>query len=138
MRLVKDNTVQTPPAPDSPPRSSSSTDPGTLKLHDSGPSYVQSVHWEAILTKIRGLQEDLIPDWKAPHGSELFYGPRQHATRDEILAAMPLRPVVDRLLALHFDSHIITPCQCFRPPSTVCDVDYHVQIWFIATSFSER
>ncbi|KAL3440554.1 hypothetical protein BJX65DRAFT_316418 [Aspergillus insuetus] len=84
-------------------------DPGTLKLRESGTSYVQSVHWEAILTKIRGLKEDLISDSKAPLGSHLFYGPNCHASRDEILAAVPSRAVVDRLMALHFDSYLITP-----------------------------
>ena len=89
----------------------SPADPGTLKLRESGTSYVQSAHWEAILTKIRGLKEDLVADSKAPPGSCLFYGPNHHATRDEILTAVPPRPVVDRLMALHFDSYIITPCQ---------------------------
>lgn len=87
----------------------SPADPGTLEARESGTSYVQSVHWEAILTKIRGLKEDLVTDTKAPPGSHLFYGPNRHATRDEILAAVPPRPVVDRLMALHFDSYIITP-----------------------------
>ena len=128
-----------PPAPKSPrPRSlsfadvfpedeaASPADPGILKLRESGTSYVQSAHWEAILTKIRGLKEDLVTDSKAPPGSHLFYGPNRHATRDEILAAVPPRPVVDRLMALHFDSYIITPCQylqAFFPLSealTVC------------------
>lgn len=90
----------------------SPSDPGTLELRESGTSYVQSDHWEAILTKIRGLKEDLVTDSKAPPGSYLFYGPNRHATRDEILAAVPPRSVVDRLMALHFDSYIITPCQC--------------------------
>jgi hypothetical protein len=89
----------------------SATDPGTLKLRDSGTSYVQSSHWEAILTKIRGLKEDLVADSKTPLGSHLFYGPKRRATRDEILAAVPPRTVVDRLMALHFDSYLITPCQ---------------------------
>ncbi|OJJ05146.1 hypothetical protein ASPVEDRAFT_153416 [Aspergillus versicolor CBS 583.65] len=84
-------------------------DPGTLDLNESGTSYIQSVHWEAILTKIRGLKEDMVPGSKALPGSHLFYGPNRHATRDEILAAVPPRPVVDRLMVLHFDSHILTP-----------------------------
>jgi hypothetical protein len=86
-------------------------DPGTLELRGSGTSYVQSAHWEAILTKIRGLKDDLVTDSKAPPGSHLFYGPNRHATREEILAAVPPRPVVDRLMALHFDSYFVTPCQ---------------------------
>lgn len=87
-------------------------DPGTLDVHESGTNYVQSVHWEAILTKIRGLKEDLATDSKpSPSESHFFYGPNRHATREEILAAVPARPFVDRLMALHFDSHIITPCQ---------------------------
>lgn len=89
----------------------SPADPGTLNLRESGSSYIQSVHWESILTKIRGLKEDLVTDSKPPPGSHLFYGPNRQATRDEILAAVPPRPVVDRLLALHFDSYIVTQCQ---------------------------
>ncbi|CBF73621.1 hypothetical protein AN7971.2 [Aspergillus nidulans FGSC A4] len=87
----------------------SPADPGTLKLRESGTSYFQSIHWEAILTKIRGLKEDLVTDSTALPGSHLFYGPNRHATRDEILAAVPPRTVVDRLMALHFDSYMITP-----------------------------
>ncbi|KAL4878710.1 hypothetical protein BJY04DRAFT_229610 [Aspergillus karnatakaensis] len=93
----------------SPGEAASSADPGTLKLRKSGTSYVQSAHWEAILTKIRGLKEDLVSDNKTPLGSHLFYGPNRHATRDEILAAVPPRPAVDRLMTLHFDSYIVTP-----------------------------
>jgi hypothetical protein len=132
MTLMEDQSLPSPPAPKSLRSSSlsspdvfpeirkpkksqdeaaSPTDPGTLKLRESGTSYVESAHWEAILTKIRGLKEDLVTDSKAPPGSHLFYGPNRHATRDEILAAVPPRPVLDRLMALHFDSYIITPCQ---------------------------
>ncbi|KAH7152671.1 putative Zn(II)2Cys6 transcription factor [Dactylonectria macrodidyma] len=128
--LMKGQSLPSPPAPKSPRPSSlsfadmfpeiprpkksqdeaaSPADPGTLEVRESGTSYVQSVHWEAILTKIRGLKEDLVTDSKAPPGSHLFYGPNRHATRDEVLAAVPPRPVVDRLMALHFDSYIITP-----------------------------
>lgn len=147
MTLMKGQSLPSPPAPKSPRPSSQSSadvfleirrpkksqgeaaspvDPGTLNLRESGTSYVQSIHWEAILTKIRGLKEDLVTDSKAPPGSHLFYGPNRHATRDEILAAVPPRPVVDRLMALHFDSYFITPCQyiqAFFLPSdalTVC------------------
>jgi hypothetical protein len=88
----------------------SSNDPGTLHLRDSRTSYVQSAHWEAILAKVRGLKEDFVSDSKAPQGSCLFYGPNRHASRDEILAAVPSRPLVDRLMALHFDSCIVTTC----------------------------
>ncbi|KAK4495198.1 hypothetical protein PRZ48_013525 [Zasmidium cellare] len=88
----------------------SPADPGTLNLRGAGTSYVQSVHWESILTKIRGLKEDLVTDSKPPPGSHLFYGSNRHATREEILAAVPARPVVDRLLALHFDSYVVTQC----------------------------
>lgn len=132
--LMKGQSLPTPPASKSPRQSSlstvgnsvetqrptkaqdnaaSSADPGTLELRESGTSYVQSGHWEAILAKIRGLKEDLVADSKDPRGSHLFYGPNRHATRAEILAAVPPRPVVDRLIALHFDSYIVTQCQCF-------------------------
>ncbi|KAH8748569.1 hypothetical protein F5882DRAFT_433040 [Hyaloscypha sp. PMI_1271] len=112
--LMKGQSLPSPPAPESPRPSSlsfadvfpeirrpkrsqdeaaSPADPGTLNLRESGTSYVQSVHWEAILTKIRGLKEDLVTDSKVPPGSHLFYGPNRHATRDEILAAVTPRPV---------------------------------------------
>ncbi|KAL6231484.1 hypothetical protein BDW75DRAFT_243873 [Aspergillus navahoensis] len=122
--LMKDQSLPTPPTSISPladvlseaprPKNSqgeaaSPVDPGTLKLRESGTSYIQSAHWEAILTKIRGLKEDLVSDNKTLPGSHLFYGPNRHATRDEILAAVPLRPAVDRLMTLHFDSYIVTP-----------------------------
>lgn len=140
--LMKGQSLPSPPAPKSPRPSSlsfadvfpeirrpkksedeaaSPADPGTLKLRESGTSYVQSVHWEAILTKIRGLKGDLVTDSKAPPGSHLFYGPNRHATRDEILAAVPPRPVVDRLMALHFDSYIVTACQYIQAFSPLSD-----------------
>ena len=131
--LMKGHSLPTPPSPgqsspsfactvskirrpkDSQDEAASPADPGTLNLRESGSSYVQSVHWEAVLSKIRGLKEDLVTDSNAPSGSHLFYGPNRHATRDEILAAVPVRTVVDRLMALHFDSYILTPCQYFHP-----------------------
>ena len=87
------------------------SDPGTLKVGESGTSYVQSVHWEAILTKIKGLKEDLVTDSRSPPGSYLFYGLNRHASRDEILRAIPPRTVVDRLMALQLSSNVVTPCQ---------------------------
>lgn len=106
----------------------SPADPGTLEVRESGTSYVQSVHWEAILTKIRGLREDLVTDSKAPPGSHLFYGPNRHATRDEILAAVPPRSVVDRLMALHFDSYIVTPCQYIKSFFALSRINYGVDL----------
>ena len=87
------------------------TDTDVLELHRSGLSYIQSGHWEAILGKIRGLKEDLHVDGKVPSGSSLFYDPNRHATREDLLSAMPVRVVTDRLMALHFDSYMLTPCQ---------------------------
>ncbi|KAH8178984.1 fungal specific transcription factor domain-containing protein [Sarocladium implicatum] len=84
-------------------------DPGTLNLRDCHTSYVQSGHWEAILTKIRGLKEDLITDSKTLPGSHVFYGPTRHASREEILSTIPPRLVVDRLISIHFDAYLVTP-----------------------------
>ncbi|CEJ91939.1 hypothetical protein VHEMI07621 [[Torrubiella] hemipterigena] len=89
-------------------RETSSVDPGTLRVHQAGTFYMESGHWEDILTKIRGLTEDFVPDKVLP-GSHLIYGPNHHSNRDDIVGAVPPRPVVDRLMALHFDSYIITP-----------------------------
>ena len=86
-------------------------DPGTLNLRDSHTSYVQSGHWEAVLTKIRGLKEDLITDDRALPGSHIFYGTARHVSRDEILSAIPPRAVVDRLISVHFEASLVTPCR---------------------------
>lgn len=102
----------------------SPTDPGTLKQRDCGVSYIQSVHWEAILTQVRGLKEDMVVESKPMSGSHFFYGPQRHASRDEILAAVPARPLVDRLMALHFDSYMVTPCQSISVPHTLRIVDH--------------
>src|ERR1700712_1238612 len=87
--LMEGQSPQSPPAPKSPRPSSlsfadvlpeirrpkksqdeaaSPADPGTLKLRESGTSYVQSAHWEAILTQISSLKEDLVTDSKALPG----------------------------------------------------------------------
>lgn len=86
-------------------------DHGSLKFGDSGTSYVQSAHWEAILDGIKGLKEDLATDHDIPRAPLLLYGANRHASRDEILAAIPPRPIVDRLLSQHFNSVDIIPCQ---------------------------
>lgn len=85
-------------------------DRGKLKLGDSETSYVQSAHWEAILAGIKGVREDLATDLDIPNGPLLLYGANRQATREEILAAIPPRPVADRLLSDHFNSLEIIPC----------------------------
>ncbi|KAL4995405.1 hypothetical protein BDV10DRAFT_196766 [Aspergillus recurvatus] len=91
--LTKGQSPAAPPTPISPfanvlAEDASPADPGTLKLRESGTSYVQSAHWEAILTKIRGLKEDLVSDSKPPP------------------TAVPPCSVVDCLITLYFDSYI--------------------------------
>jgi hypothetical protein len=85
-------------------------DAGILDQKQSS-TYAQSVHWEAVLTKIRGLKNDLVIAARSSSCSGLLYGPSCHMSRDEILGALPPRMVVDRLLAFHFDSHFVTPCR---------------------------
>lgn len=116
------------------------TDPGTLNFRDSGASYVQSVHWESILTKVRGLREDLVTSTRTPIGSHLFYGPTSHATRIEILAAVPPRSVVDRLIALHFntDTYVVTACKCISTFCRILNVDPMIQISYMTRSSSEK
>ena len=112
-------------------------DPGTLKLRQSGANYVHGAHWEAVLDKVRGLKED-VAEHHVLSGSHMFYGPKRSASREEILAALPARPIVDRLVALHFDSFIITPCSyiLFSVLLSRCLLD--LQTSSTARSFFER
>lgn len=97
---------------------------------------MESGHLEAILTKIRGLINDFVPD-KVLNGSH-FYGPNHHANQDDILAAVLPRPVADRLMALHFGSYIIAPCKRDLDSVYRSNVFIIVQFFFIIPSFSER
>ncbi|RYP88804.1 hypothetical protein DL770_004596 [Monosporascus sp. CRB-9-2] len=101
---------------------SPTSDCGSMQLTKSGASYVNSAHWAAVLDGIaeikehfekeeevqasRRLSEPPYPDWTGP---QLLYGCPKIATKEEILASIPARPVVDRLVSRYFNSFEMSP-----------------------------
>ena len=106
---------------------SPSSDCGSMQFSQSGASYVNSAHWAAILDGIADikdhfenekegevqdgcrLSDPVYPDWTGP---QLLYGCPRLVTKDEILASMPSRPVVDRLVSRYFNSFEMSPGEC--------------------------
>jgi hypothetical protein len=91
-----------------------------MRLHSNGTNYVSSVHWAAILDSISELNDTYETEREAamlasaayvPHrspGPRLLYEPVQ-ATKDEIIASIPARPVVDRMIARYFNTQGVAP-----------------------------
>lgn len=100
----------------------SPSDYGSIKLSTCGVSYVNSAHWAAVLDGIAELKghfekEDeqrlaaCSSDPPQPDlaGPQLLYGCPKHATKEEILAAVPTRSVVDRLISRYFNALDMAP-----------------------------
>ncbi|KIM92882.1 hypothetical protein OIDMADRAFT_173659 [Oidiodendron maius Zn] len=91
-----------------------------MRLHSHGVKYVGSVHWAAVLDSISELKDYyeeeeearmLATDGHAPYsspGPRLFYQPIQ-ATKNDILASIPARPAVDRMVARYFNIQNTAP-----------------------------
>ncbi|KAJ5280358.1 fungal-specific transcription factor domain protein [Penicillium angulare] len=100
--------------------SPASSEYGSMRNHSHGASYVGSTHWASVLDSISELKnqyekeeearilatDDHIPT-RGP-GPLLLYQPVQ-ATKDEILASIPPRPTVDRMIARYFNLQNVTP-----------------------------
>lgn len=95
-----------------------------MKLTTSGVSYVNSAHWAAVLDGIAELKDHferederlLVRCSSEPPkpylaGPQLLYGCPRYATKEEILAAIPPRPVVDRLISRYFNALDMAPGQ---------------------------
>ncbi|KAJ5992521.1 fungal-specific transcription factor domain protein [Penicillium sp. IBT 35674x] len=99
---------ETSPAP-----SPASSEYGSMRPHSHGAEYVGSAHWAAVLDSISELKDHYEEEEEArmpvsndrmPYRSSgplLLYQPVK-VTKVEILASMPARPVVDRLIARYF------------------------------------
>lgn len=101
----------------------SPSDYGSLSIRDSGVAYVSSAHYGAILDSIAELknqfaQEDdeeesapdpVQPQTKFPLPHLLYSNCPMPGTRESILAAIPPRPVVDRLVSCWFNSLDLAP-----------------------------
>ena len=95
-----------------------------MYLEGSSARYVSSAHWAAVLDGIAELK-DHFDNEEAAHpdrtpsdlpsvestGPQLLYGGVKAATKEEILASIPARPVVDRLVSRYFNSFEMSPGQ---------------------------
>ncbi|TXC01107.1 hypothetical protein FocTR4_00009280, partial [Fusarium oxysporum f. sp. cubense] len=102
-----------------PPRAS---EPGSMRLnsHGVGASYVGSVHWTAVLDSISELRDHYEEQEEArllatndhlflhSPGPMLLYEPVQ-TTKADLLASIPARPVVDRMVARYFNTQGVVP-----------------------------
>ncbi|KAI9039032.1 putative C6 transcription factor [Aspergillus affinis] len=98
-----------------------------LLVKDTGTSYIDGAHWSAILEEINGVKEYLQgSDDESDEEDEedsfdmasptLLFGLNKPASKEELLADIPSRPVADRLISQFFTSkepfivvfHIIT------------------------------
>lgn len=98
------------------------TDSGSMQSSDKGPNYVGSAHWAAVLGGIAELKDHL-DDERALQshpanddscctsmtGPQLLFGCPELATKAEILASLPARSVVDRLVSRYFNSFEMSP-----------------------------
>ncbi|KAB8801902.1 hypothetical protein FH972_026723 [Carpinus fangiana] len=94
---------------------------GRISLENSEVGYVESSHWTAILEGIASLRDhfDDITDFSdstaspTDHSNPLptssLLGWSEPATREEIIAAVPPRPVADRLVAFFFNTMKMAP-----------------------------
>ncbi|KAF9776099.1 Trichosetin biosynthesis cluster transcription factor tf23 [Fusarium sp. DS 682] len=97
-------------------------DYGSMQSTGGGANYVGSSHWAAVLDGIAELK-DHFDNEEASHpdaqgadspcaemtGPQLIYGCPKPANKDEILASIPARPVVDRLVSRYFNSFEMSP-----------------------------
>ncbi|EWY91938.1 hypothetical protein FOYG_08863 [Fusarium oxysporum NRRL 32931] len=98
------------------------SEPGSMRLnsHGVGASYVGSVHWAAVLDSISELRDHYEEQEEArllatndhlflhSPGPRLLYEPVQ-TTKADLLASVPARPVVDRMVARYFNTQGVVP-----------------------------
>lgn len=105
--LSNSNDYATSPAP---------SEHGSMRMHSHshGASYVSSVHWAAVLDSISELKDHYEEEEEARMLATSDYAPRcspcprllyepVQATKADILASIPARPVVDRMVARYFN-----------------------------------
>lgn len=102
---------------------SPTSDCGSMKLTESRASYVNSAHWVAVLDGIAELKDHFEKEEEEAHanrqppdpsfpdltGPQLLYGCTKLATKEEILASIPARSVVDRLVSNYFNTFEMSP-----------------------------
>lgn len=117
--------VGCPQSPDGPRAPYPSAELG--RISPDGVSYVGGAHWATVLDSIAELKEHL--DWELDDsqsvataeeslpgspvtGPLLLCGPPRRTTREEILASVPPRPVVDRWISKYFNALDMAPGTC--------------------------
>ncbi|KAH7094461.1 hypothetical protein FB567DRAFT_600035 [Paraphoma chrysanthemicola] len=92
--------------------------PGRVKLSNDTTTYTNSSHWTSILDGISELKEHLDHIPTSAHardiageiaGPDLLFGRQRHATRQELLAALPPRREADHMVAAYFESMQAAP-----------------------------
>lgn len=93
---------------------------GSMRLHSHGANYVGSFHWAAVLDSISELRDHYEEEEEArllatndhvlheSSGPRLLYEPVQ-TTKADLLAAIPARPAVDRMVARYFNAQGVVP-----------------------------
>ncbi|RDL35368.1 uncharacterized protein BP5553_07299 [Venustampulla echinocandica] len=100
---------------------------GKISLEDSGMKYVEGGHWTAILDGISEIKCYFESESSQTHvptpetidvdieGPLLLFGCNNHATKFDILSAIPPRPIVDRLLSKYFNQMELSPVATHGP-----------------------
>lgn len=100
-----------------------------MTAHAADLPYVGGDHWAAILESIEGLKDQLQHEQPESSLCEtdsisvdmrrgrnqralLLYGSRLHISREEIIAALPSRNIVDRYLSCYFNRLGLAYCEC--------------------------
>lgn len=95
--------------------SSPPSDCGSMRIHSHGANYVGSAHWAAVLDSVSDLkgryemEEEARmmaaaePSQHDSPGPRLLYEPVQ-ITKAGIIASLPARPIVDRLVSRYFNA----------------------------------
>ena len=96
-------------------------------MDSQGSGYVSGLHWSAVLDSISLLKDhyeeeeearmqatfDRIPSYQYA-GPRLLYEPVE-ATKSDILASIPPRPVVDRIISRYFNAEGAIPAVIHSP-----------------------
>ena len=95
----------------------SSSDKGRISVKQEGTTWVEGDHWSAILDGISELKDSLEPgnpgerDTEASdvQGPDILLGGQHQVQKHEIFAALPERPVADRMISQFIKSVEIAP-----------------------------
>lgn len=106
---------------------SSQSDHGSIKFNNFGnSSYVNGSHWVAVLDGIAELKDYFEYEGREPVqpafgptssvvGPQLLLGCPYYTTREQVLASLPGKPEVDRLVSFYFNSLDMSPGK-YRTP----------------------